>query len=117
MVSLYSPPSSVPANIVSAVLAVYAAYTAQSQLKTFKARCVSRPQDHASSNNTVVDKAAENGSLSSSSSKGDSRMAEKILTIDPAAIKLETLEVLARGANFDLRNACVSLCDLECIYA
>lgn len=37
-------------------------------------------------------------------------MTEQILTIDSAAIKLETLEILARGINFDLRNACVSFC-------
>lgn len=37
-------------------------------------------------------------------------MTEQILTMDSTAIKLETLEALARGINFDLRNACVSFC-------
>lgn len=91
------------------VFAAYALYTTQSQLKTFKKRCVSKPSPPPSSD-AAVDRSTQDGSSSSNTSKKDSRMTEQILTMDSTAIRLETLEALARGINFDLRNAWVSFC-------
>ncbi|KAH0607742.1 uncharacterized protein H6S33_002776 [Morchella sextelata] len=87
--------------ILGGLLAIYAAYTTHSQLQAFRTRCVSKPPQQ--SNDAAVDRSTEDGSSS------DMRMAEQILTMPSAAIKLETLEALARGINFDLRNAALKI--------
>ncbi|KAH8152864.1 uncharacterized protein LAJ45_03090 [Morchella importuna] len=69
--------------VLGGLLALYAAYTTHSQLQAFKTRCVSKPPQQ--SNDAAVDRSTED------------------------AIKLETLEALARGINFDLRNAALKI--------
>ncbi|RPB13037.1 hypothetical protein P167DRAFT_545056 [Morchella conica CCBAS932] len=93
------PPTPTTNKHLTGLLALYAAYTTHSQLQAFKTRCVSKPPQQ--SNDAAVDRSTEDGSSS------DMRMVEQILTMSSAAIKLETLEALARGINFDLRNALV----------
>ncbi|KAG0125278.1 hypothetical protein HOY82DRAFT_153340 [Tuber indicum] len=65
------------------LLAIYAIYTTHSQLNKFRSRCVSKPK--VVPPDAGVDQTTED------------------------AIKLETLETLARGINVDIRNAALKI--------